>query len=1373
MLRNFYHNYRMLLLTIIVSLIFTFPANAQKISVTDHETGFTILQSDANGLQFQNQLSAISAMDVQSRAGMFTRLSVQGYNHSTEAGAPMLPVLKKLIELPHGADVEILLTDIETKTIKLSGFEIRHKLMPAQPPVSKSDDPDDLPFVMSDGVYQTNDWYGQELVRVVDLGMMRGVRIARLEIAPVLYNPVSGELRITTDFDCEIRFAGGLPGATASEKSRVFSPWFEGVFTQLINHQKPGSIDGDGLIDAAPATYIIVSDPMFETALQPFIQWKTKKGFNVVEAYTDDPEVGSTTTSIKNYLTDFYQNPPQGYHPQSFVLIVGDVAQVPAFNGDAGNHVTDLYYCEYTSDFFPECFYGRFSANNLSQLQPQLDKTLEYEQYAFPDPSFLDEVVMVAGHDNYHQLTWGNGQINYGTQYYFNAAHGLYSHTYLQPEPSGGNYSQNIRQNVSDGVAYANYSAHCSPSGWADPGFTTSHISGLTNSHRYPLMVGNCCSSVEFQTTCFGEEILRAPLKGAIGYIGGSNSTYWDEDFWWGVGLEAISANPTYNPDHLGAYDRTFHDQAGLTTDDWFITQGQMPSAGNLAVTQSGSSREEYYWEIYHLMGDPSLMIYFSQPPQAGADYPDLMPLAAESFTVNTDPYAYVAISKDGILHGAALAGSSGKAVVNLDPITVPGEADVVITGQNLQPYMGTVMVSSPSGPYLSLENFMVDDADGNGNGMADYGETFYLDVDIKNLGNDAGNNIELTLSSASEFVSLPQPLNAISIINPSATITLDNAFEISIAQNIPDGELLNFVLEMTDGSENWQSNFSFAGHAPVLEFAAFSVSDPNGNGNGKLDPGETVNLMIEITNAGSSAAFEVFGELTSTSPYISIETTDPQAYGDLGPDDNNTAVFEISCNESTPAGQSIDFGIELSAQMDITGQASFSMIAGQIPVLVVDLDENNSSAGAIVDAMDALGVASEYTTSFPSNLELYSSLFVCLGIYSSNHVLSSAEGQALADYLNAGGNLYMEGGDTWYYDSQTPVHSMFGINATSDGSGDLGTVLGIDGTITEGMSFSYTGENNWIDRLSATGSGELILENQSPDYGCAVVNEASGYKTIGLSFEYAGLSGNRSALIEQFLIFFDLIQTLEADFTASITEISAGEEVQFTNLSNGNPVSFSWHFEGGTPTQSIDPDPVIAYNQPGTYDVSLTVSDGNGTSALTKQDLITVLPAMTTQTILVGQGWSGISSCLVPENPNFNQILGLNLQNVVLIQTMTGVYYPDFQVNTLGDWDYQSGYMIKADAPFNLELTGAEPANRQITLEPGWNLMPVLSPCNVTVNQVFGLYLNKVQVIKSIAGTGVYWPDFNINTLGMIQPGKAYFVNVSEQITITFPACE
>ena len=45
------------------------------------------------------------------------------------------------------------------------------------------------------------------------------------------------------------------------------------------------------LITTYPVKYVIVSDPSFQPALQPLIDWKTKKGFNVIEAYTNDPLV--------------------------------------------------------------------------------------------------------------------------------------------------------------------------------------------------------------------------------------------------------------------------------------------------------------------------------------------------------------------------------------------------------------------------------------------------------------------------------------------------------------------------------------------------------------------------------------------------------------------------------------------------------------------------------------------------------------------------------------------------------------------------------------------------------------------------------------------------------------------------------------------------------------------------------------------------------------------------------------------------------------------------------------------------------------------------------------------------------------------------
>ena len=63
----------------------------------------------------------------------------------------------------------------------------------------------------------------------------------------------------------------------------------------------------------------------------------------------------------------------------------------------------------------------------------------------------------------------------------------------------------------------------------------------------------------------------------------------------------------------MGAYDGLFHDHGEAMT-QWYVTNDALVFCGNLAVTESGSSRITYYWNIYNLMGDPSLSTYLGVP---------------------------------------------------------------------------------------------------------------------------------------------------------------------------------------------------------------------------------------------------------------------------------------------------------------------------------------------------------------------------------------------------------------------------------------------------------------------------------------------------------------------------------------------------------------------------------------------------------------------------------------------------------------------------------------------------------------------------------------------------------------------------------------
>jgi PKD repeat protein len=79
------------------------------------------------------------------------------------------------------------------------------------------------------------------------------------------------------------------------------------------------------------------------------------------------------------------------------------------------------------------------------------------------------------------------------------------------------------------------------------------------------------------------------------------------------------------------------------------------------------------------------------------------------------------------------------------------------------------------------------------------------------------------------------------------------------------------------------------------------------------------------------------------------------------------------------------------------------------------------------------------------------------------------------------------------------------------------------------------------------------------------------------------------------------------ADFVASNTTICAGESVSFINISTGTPTSYSWSFPGGNPSSSSQTNPVVTYNNPGTYTVTLTATNAGGSDTETKSNYIVV----------------------------------------------------------------------------------------------------------------------------------------------------------------------
>lgn len=881
--------------------------NTEKI-ILDKDQGNEILVKESNmhELSVSIFLSEIAFQNIYTEKGQFVKLLINGYTKNLQTGYPLLPVKRELIEIPANAEPVIKIHSYKTKEIDLTQHNIDHYLYPSQPEHFKDDAKPE--FVYNQQAYRVNAYNDDDIITVEQLGYMRGTRIGRIDIAPVKYNPVQNKLLVYYEIDFEVVFENANIPKTIEQKQKHYSPFFTAINRQLINSFQQSSRDN---FMRYPIKYVIVSDPMFENQLQEFVEWKTKKGFNVIEAYTDDPEVGNTPQEIKSYLDSLYNAGTSEDPAPSFILFVGDVDQIEAWSGNTGWHVTDLYYCEYTGDYFPEVYYGRFSAEDSAQLQPQIDKTLMYEKYQMPDPSYLDTVVMVAGVDSYHGYDWANGQINYGTTNYFNNSNNLFSNTYLYPESE--NHSADIRQNVSDGVSYGNYTAHCSSSGWGNPSFTVSHVPDLENKDKYGLLVGNCCSSNSFDNNvCFGEALLRAENKGALGYIGGSNSTMWDPDYYWGIGVGEIRENPPpYDSTTLGAYDRMFHTHNELF-EEWYVTQSEMIYAGNLAVEEGTPNEANYYWEIYCLMGDPSLTIYFGIPSTLTASYPGTVAIGVNSFTIDTEPYAYAAFSIDGVLYGAALADSLGEAIIEFtQPLTEPITADIIITKQNRQPHIGTTEVISPNSAFIILEDYLIDDSNANNNGLADYSEDIFLDVDLKNIGAKDAINLVAEISTTDTLVTITKESQEYGTILSEETKHKNNAFSLSIADDVADQHVVAFDMTIEGESrETWDESFTITLNAPIFTIGIITIDDTVlGNGNGSLDPGETVDLIFPINNNGHANAYNLISTLTSSSSEITINSG-PVETDTLKSSENTDISFNVTVGESAEIGTAVDFSL-------------------------------------------------------------------------------------------------------------------------------------------------------------------------------------------------------------------------------------------------------------------------------------------------------------------------------------------------------------------------------------------------------------------------------------------------------------------------------
>ncbi|SVE31116.1 uncharacterized protein METZ01_LOCUS483970, partial [marine metagenome] len=156
-----------------------------EIPVSGEVTAFTLESETSNSLAGVLKSGDLFLHNIDMDEGTFTSIQFQGYHQSNIIGSPELPEIHKLIEIPQDAVPRIEIINKEVEYYNLGDYGIENPIFPHQPSLSKSQDPDDVPFEWNEALFQTNAFIEHELISVELKGQLRSLRLANLVIRPI------------------------------------------------------------------------------------------------------------------------------------------------------------------------------------------------------------------------------------------------------------------------------------------------------------------------------------------------------------------------------------------------------------------------------------------------------------------------------------------------------------------------------------------------------------------------------------------------------------------------------------------------------------------------------------------------------------------------------------------------------------------------------------------------------------------------------------------------------------------------------------------------------------------------------------------------------------------------------------------------------------------------------------------------------------------------------------------------------------------------------------------------------------------------------------------------------------------------------------
>jgi len=938
------------------ALLATGLAGAETFHFDSSETpGISLRSQGTDGVELHFGMDEFSIKPFELNGEMVDKIMLTGVLLPNNEGAPDLPSLSRWVAMPEGASATFEVVSMKTQVF----HDIDVSPAPTFPIESS-----DLPTVYErdPAIYGRDAYYPEQPVMMSEQRQIRGVDAVIVGITPFRYNPITRELIVYSDIDVRVDFHGGT-GHFGEDplRNRYWEPILE---NHLLNYSSLPEIDFDiPREDRDGYEYIIITpdNPEFIPWADTLKTWRELQGIST-GIFTTTDIGGTSSTVIENFLNDAYDN--WDPRPVAFLLL-GDFPN----SGDrddgitsptwSGYCVSDNIYADRDGDDLPDMIHGRITARDGGELATMIGKMLSYERAPYTDPDFYDHPVIAGGWQDDRwfilctETVWGHQTHVLGKNAIREYAIGSGSpgtfwstnqNTYMIvdyfgpdglgyiPETSahltdwGGNATR-LNADLNAGAYMVMHRDHGSVGGWDEPYYRNANVEQLTN-EMYPFVFSINCLTGKYNDSseCFTEAFHRMGY-GALGLIAASEVSYSfvNDTFIWGLCDEMW---PEFMPDRgraTGPGD--LRPGFGMVSGKIFLEGSEWPY---------NPQHKVYTHHLFHTHGDAFIQMYSEVPQELTVIHDGVCFVDVGVFTIQADEGAIVALTVDGDIIGVA-EGTGMPMDMMITPQGEPGDLRITVTKANYFRHDEIVPIVPPEGPYLTLgartiDDDRRDDSDGNADGDCDAGEAIEVIQNLRNVGNETATNVRATLVCEDEFCTVVDDYEDYGDVAPDTEIPCLEDFDIAIHADCPDGRRIGFTLVVeSDNRMAWEKAFSLDVEAPIMSIDGYLIDDTaGGDGDGRLEPGETILLSAVVANTGSEDASTVTANLSAYHPYVTVHqgvaTTEIVAAGGQS---TLSPPFEIEVDASYPDPGMLFANIVLTADWDQAAEGEIQVPVG------------------------------------------------------------------------------------------------------------------------------------------------------------------------------------------------------------------------------------------------------------------------------------------------------------------------------------------------------------------------------------------------------------------------------------------------------------